>query len=274
MEHNKKSEKAPAVLKEIATRHDVRILWAVESGSRAWGFASRDSDYDIRFIYAHPRDWYLSVNEGKDTIEVMDMENDLDFAGWDVRKALRLFAKSNPPLLEWLDSPLVYMQDGELRTGMRALRDQIFRPQAGIYHYIAMAKRNWNEYLLGRETVRLKKYLYVIRPLLACMYIERTGEMAPMEIEVLMNELPPRGPLLVDIIALLGRKRYEHELGEGPPEPLIDAWIKERMEHYRLHPPAYDPRQRPSYDQLDQLFRQTLDEVDYSQLSPPWTVIH
>lgn len=94
-------------LESIEQEHGIKILYAVESGSRGWGFASQDSDYDVRFLYIHPTDWYLSIEERKDHIEY-PINDLLDINGWDIKKAFLLFKKSNPPLLEWLSSPIVY----------------------------------------------------------------------------------------------------------------------------------------------------------------------
>ena len=95
-----------AELTRIEQAYDCEVLLAVESGSRAWGFQSRDSDYDVRFVYVHRPEWYLSVDLDlrRDVIE-KPITDELDISGWDIRKTLRLFAKSNPPLLEWLGSP-------------------------------------------------------------------------------------------------------------------------------------------------------------------------
>ena len=84
-------------LEEIERSESVRILLAVESGSRAWGFPSPDSDYDVRFLYARPRDWYLSIDARRDVIEC-PIEDVLDINGWDIRKALHLLLKANPVL--------------------------------------------------------------------------------------------------------------------------------------------------------------------------------
>src|SRR5947209_3872560 len=113
-------DKIIAKLYEIEKEQSVKILYAVESGSRAWGFASKDSDYDIRFIYVHPIDWYISIEEKRDVIEypVKDL---LDFSGWDIRKALQLYKKSNPPLYEWLVSPIVYLEHGNFAQQLRDL---------------------------------------------------------------------------------------------------------------------------------------------------------
>ncbi|MBI2008192.1 nucleotidyltransferase domain-containing protein, partial [Candidatus Amesbacteria bacterium] len=107
-------------LKQIEVEEKVSILYACESGSRAWGFPSRDSDYDVRFIYIHPIDWYLSIFPKSDVIE-LPLQNSLDFSGWDLKKALQLFAKSNPPLYEWLGSPIVYFESGQIVQEMRRL---------------------------------------------------------------------------------------------------------------------------------------------------------
>jgi uncharacterized protein len=109
-------------LDDIERAHDVRVLFAVESGSRAWGFPSPDSDYDIRFVYLHPRDWYLSLVERRDVIEVPVDEDDHDISGWDFRKAMQLLLRSNPPLYEWLVSPIVYREDGAIMAALRVIR--------------------------------------------------------------------------------------------------------------------------------------------------------
>lgn len=252
-------EKITACLRMVEREYGVRVLFAVESGSRAWGFASPNSDWDVRFIYAHPQDWYLSVHERRDVIERM-LPDDIDLSGWDLRKAMRLFYKSNPPLLEWLDSPHIYMEQGILRGLMLNARDAMFKPEAGVYHYLAMARRNWKEYLQGYE-VRLKKYLYVLRPLLACSYIEREGKMAPMRFADLLTteQLPPLVRTAID--GLLERKMNGPELGVGPCIEELDVWIAERMAHYEYNKPAFDPRQKFASNDLDTLFRQVLAEA-------------
>jgi predicted nucleotidyltransferase len=118
-------------LRRVEQDHAVRVLFACESGSRAWGFPSRNSDYDVRFIYIRPEDWYLSIDleRRRDVIE-LPIEDEFDINGWDVRKALKLFVKSNPPLLEWLNSPVVYLEHGTLASSLREL-DTGFRCRSG-----------------------------------------------------------------------------------------------------------------------------------------------
>ncbi len=126
-------------LKQIETEKNVKILFAVESGSRAWGFASPDSDYDIRFIYKHEPDYYLSLWEKPDVIEFMTAD-DLDGSGWDIAKALKLLAKSNAPLIEWLYSPVVYFQDAAFVNQMKLLAKDCFSPIATLHHYLGTTK--------------------------------------------------------------------------------------------------------------------------------------
>lgn len=155
-------------LKKIEQQENVRILMAVESGSRAWGFASPDSDYDVRFIYARPVEDYLRLDTVRDVIE-MPIDDMLDINGWDINKALRLLYRSNPTFFEWVSSPVVYRDNGFL-TKIKPIIPKYFMAKKGLYHYLSMAKSNYREYLKG-EMVRAKKYLYVLRPILACKWI-------------------------------------------------------------------------------------------------------
>src|ERR1043166_5445755 len=145
-------------LTDIEQTEAVRVLYAVESGSRAWGFESTDSDYDVRFLYVRPRDWYLSIDveTKRDTIE-KPITDDLDVSGWDLRKALKLFRKSNPPLLEWLQSPIVYLERFSTAVRLRELTKEYFSPKSCLHHYLHMAEGNFRQYL-QTEIVRLKKY--------------------------------------------------------------------------------------------------------------------
>jgi len=127
-------------LNRIERHHNVRILLAVESGSRAWGFASPDSDYDVRYIYAHDRDWYLSVFEHRDVIEEM-LSDRLDINGWDLRKSLRLFSKCNLALNEWLGSPIIYSEAPGFRDRFVKMIPRYFNSIGAMHHYRSMADR-------------------------------------------------------------------------------------------------------------------------------------
>ena len=124
----------------------IKILYAVESGSRAWGFASTNSDWDVRFIYVHRKNWYLALDEGKDNYEKI-LPSDIDLVGWDLKKALKLFQKSNPPLMEWLNSPIIYFENIDFTQQLRNLVPNYFNPQTAMHHYLHMAEGNFREYL-------------------------------------------------------------------------------------------------------------------------------
>src|SRR5579872_572701 len=160
MHGNEVIQRVRDALAQVEAERNVRVLFACESGSRAWGFASRDSDFDVRFLYVHRRDWYLSVEDRRDVIE-QPIADDLDVSGWELRKALRLLRKSNPPLLEWLQSPLVYQRDAVFEAEFGALASRFYSPRRCFAHYLHMAWGNWRGYLHSREMVSLKKYLYV-----------------------------------------------------------------------------------------------------------------
>jgi predicted nucleotidyltransferase len=255
---------------EIEREEGVRIFYACESGSRAWGFASEDSDYDVRFLYAHPPPWYLSIDveEKSDVIE-RPAEGQLDVIGWDLRKALKLFRKSNPPLLEWLRSPIVYSDKFEIAEQLRSLLPEYYSPTACLFHYLHMAQGNYREYLQG-DVVWVKKYLYVLRPLLAIQWIEEGRGVVPMEFETLLNELVQSPDLKREILLLLERKKAGNELDRGPRIPLIGDYIQAEMA--RLEAKTIAPAERKAgNEKLNELFRSALSTVWRTCLSmkPP-----
>lgn len=239
--------------------HEVRVLLAIESGSRAWGFESPNSDYDARFIYAHPQNWYLSVGleEQRDVIEY-PIVDDIDLNGWDIRKALRLFWKSNPAFVEWIQSPIIYTEHGSFATRVRELLPTIYSSESGFHHYRSMAKTNFRGYLKA-EQVPLKKYFYVLRPLLAVRWLERYGTPAPIEFSELLH-LVDDDALTADIQALLTRKRAAPELGLAPPVPSINAFIETELERLELLKAPPPPRENV-LPQLDEVFRASVHEA-------------
>lgn len=253
-------EQIQAALTALEEQHNIKILYAVESGSRAWGFASTDSDWDVRFIYVHNYDWYLSIEERKDNIEAM-LPGDIDLAGWELKKALLLFRKSNPPLLEWLRSPIVYKQALSTAEKLRVASEEYFNPKSCLYHYFNMARNNYEAYFKDAAEARLKKYFYVLRPLLACNWIERTGEMAPMEFEELVAAEVPDPLLKREIEELKVRKMQGEELDKGQRIPIIDAFIDNRIAHFELYLKEYQFKNEPAYATLNEIFRATLAEA-------------
>jgi len=217
-------------LRDIEAKNDVSVLFACESGSRGWGFASPDSDYDVRFIYVNRLPWYLTVQPRRDVIEV-PISGDLDINGWDLRKALGLMRESNPTLLEWLRSPIVYRDDVVAMPRFRALSEAVFSNARGWHHYSSMAKKNFREHLQADE-VRYKKYLYVLRPLLAARWIRSQPGVPPMRFADLAQRTldAARDATLIDEInALLEVKMRAGEAATSPRWPGIHAFIESEL---------------------------------------------
>ncbi len=247
-----------AHLNQIEAGEHIRVIYACESGSRAWGFPSADSDYDVRFLYLHPADWYLAIDEGRDVIE-RPISAGLDINGWDLRKALRLFRRSNPPLLEWLGSPIVYLERYSVVARLRELAPVYYSPTACLYHYLHMARRNYREYLQGDE-VWVKKYFYVLRPLLAMNWIERGSGVAPTDFNIAVEKLISDTSLREAIEHLLAAKRAGAELDRGPRIPPIGDFLDCEMAHWEAWEAAHKPP-APSSAPLDDLFQAALAEV-------------
>jgi len=244
---------------KLEQQHAIKILYAVESGSRAWGFASPDSDWDVRYIYVHNPDWYLSIDTKKDSMEEM-LPHDLDFAGWELRKALRLFRKSNPPMLEWLRSPIVYLQQCSTAGRLRELTEEYFNPKSCLYHYLHMARGNFGDYL-QKDVVRVKKYFYVLRPILACDWIKETNTMAPMEFQKLVDSQVSDKQVKTEIQNLLTRKIAGDELNEEPKNQILSDFLERKIEFYKEYVTTIEQPTLPDSEKLNELFRFTIKEV-------------
>lgn len=246
-------------LHNIEQTEQVKIFYACESGSRAWGFASQNSDYDVRFIYAHNTDFYLSIDDKRDVIE-KPISGLLDINGWDIRKALRLFRKSNPTLLEWLQSPIVYTEQTTVAQQIRDLEPAFFSPKTTMYHYWSMAQGNFKHHLLG-EKVKIKKYFYVIRPVLACRWIEQHNSVPPIEFSTLVKAMLPAGALTDTVNELQTRKEAGNELDPEPRLPIIIDFLEAELK--RLANTLQNLPDSPTGDTalLDTLFRRAILEV-------------
>lgn len=216
-------------IKAAEQEHDIRIVYAVESGSRVWGFDSPDSDFDVRFIYVRPTTWYLSVDleSRRDVIEY-PIEDEIDINGWDIRKALQLFTSSNPTLIEWLHSPMRYRDDGVFAATLRRYLSDFYAPDKGIHHYRSMAKTNYRGYLKA-EVVPVKKYFYVLRPLLSVMWLERYQQVPPVEFQQLRQLIVQQTDLNRQVDALLVKKRVGAEQALLPAIPEINAFIEQQL---------------------------------------------
>lgn len=251
-------------LEEIEDRYNVKILYAVESGSRAWGFPSKDSDYDVRFIYIHPHEWYLSIDPqgvGKKREVIEEPINDLlDISGWEITKALRLFRKGNPPLFEWLRSDIIYYQKYSFIDNLRALERVAFHPHSMMYHYLNMARNNYREYLQG-GAVKIKKYFYVLRPILACQWIEKYNETPPMSFHELVDTSVPEGELKFEIQKLLERKIKGDELDIESRIDVINQFIEKEIPRLDEYVKSLLKEEKNLTEKLNELFRETLNEV-------------
>lgn len=212
----------------LEREHGIRVVYACEAGSRAWGFASGDSDFDVRFLYVRPQPWYLGVTERKDGLD-FPVEGALDFAGWDVKKALRLFLKSNGALLEWLYSPVVYREDDDVMSLWRSLVPDVLNPKALASHYLGMCRRTWLG-ALQSESVVAKRYLYALRGLMAASWVvDRRG---PAPVRFLELRAGVEVPDAVDerIEALLEAKCEGEELGEIEPDAVLHGFLERGLE--------------------------------------------
>jgi predicted nucleotidyltransferase len=171
-------------LKEIEQQKNVKILFASESGSRAWGFPSQDSDYDVRFIYAHEPDWYLSVVPRKDVIEI-PIESEMDMGGWDIRKSFALLRKCNCALIEWLSSPIVYTVNEEAIAPLKNMISKAFLPRTACHHYLSLSSRKTDE-IMQSDRTKLKAYFYALRASLCAKHIVDEGTAPPMSIDLLL----------------------------------------------------------------------------------------
>jgi predicted nucleotidyltransferase len=243
----------------LENQHDIKILYAVESGSRAWGFASTNSDWDVRYIYIHRLDWYLKIDTLKDSQEEI-LENDLDLSGWELKKALKLFRKSNPPMLEWLDSPIVYSENYSTADKLRELKKVYFNPKSCLYHYFNMANNNFKNYL-EKDMVRTKKYLYALRPILACEWIKNNGSMAPMEFDELVETQVPNVEVKKQIELLLVRKKSGEELSEEPKNEMLHAYLENKIQYFYAYLQTLEKGPAQNTELLDQLFKETLEEA-------------
>lgn len=245
-------------LKQIEIDNDVRILWAIESGSRSWGFDSPDSDYDVRFIYVNKPDWYMTIDEGRDVIE-LPVDEVLDISGWDLRKTLRLFSKSNPVLIEWLVSPFVYLRYGTFRDKILEIASECFSPRACSHHYLRMAENNYNRYILPRDPVNTKKYFYVFRPLLNILWLSDKGTIPPMQFTETLNVLDLPEDVLGVIRELLEQKTKTSEMGKGPKIPLLEDFIQKQLEWSQQYCESA-PVGHIDLKALNKLFCQTIHE--------------
>ena len=241
-------------LKEIEEKEQVKVLHAVESGSRAWGFASPDSDYDVRFVYVRPMEYYLGLQSKKDFIE-WELDETLDINGWDLSKALQHFHKSNATLFEWSNSPVVYQTTSRWNE-IKAVSENYFSSKATMYHYYGTAQKNYQEYLT-EEMVKYKKYFYVLRPLLACKWIEKKTCPPPVLFKELVEEVlePDMKPVIEELVQL---KMQMTEAEKGRRIDKINHYIEENLSYYKRTIETMKDDRNADWKELNQLFYRQL----------------
>jgi predicted nucleotidyltransferase len=246
-------------LRRIETEHNVTVLYACESGSRAWGFASTNSDFDVRFIYVPKIDWHLDIDRQRNVIDWQIPELDLDMSGWSLGKTLGLLRKSNPALLEWLNSPLVYMYELE-RYDLAQMALRQFNPDAAFNHYLNLASGTWKRFIWDHDEVIYKKYFYALRPLFANEWVLRYGTMPPTEYERLVADYSPSPSLQAALDELMALKMAGEETRVGPRIPELDNFIWNKLEDYRKI--TVEAKEKPDDRYLKEFFRQTVRKYD------------
>lgn len=231
----------------IETTHGVEILFAVEAGSRVWGFAGEDSDYDVRFVYKRPLNHYLSILDRRDVIEAPSSDG-IDLQGWDMKKALYQFGRGNPQFNEWLASPIRY-RDSDFTPKLIALKGAYFNSRVALLHYFHLAANNQRSYLQG-EVVQYKKYLHVVRALLCCLVVDKTKTNPPIHLDDLLREVGDNQ--LVGLVRDLIKMKIAGDLS-GPPISFLDHWINALLDLFSAITRGKFKKVTSSHDDLNDL---------------------
>jgi len=247
-------------LKNLMQQHGCRLLFAGESGSRAWGLQSPDSDYDVRCIYAHPPHWYFSIEDRQETIETV-FPDDIDISGYELRKALRLFSTCNVPINEQILNPVCYGGEPDFLERIRALIPVYFNRNRALLHYTNVAAQAMTQ--VQGLSIGLHRVFYVIRPLLACEWIERHGSMPPTECQKLLDADFLPLPLLNEVTEIMQRKLITVTVDRVSLQLSKDLlyWMTESLgrhqEALRLLPAG---QSAVSFEPLNELFRSYIKE--------------
>ena len=220
-----------AALAGIVREQGVVIALAVESGSRAWGFPSPDSDYDCRFVFVRPLDQLLTPWPRRDVIE-LPLAGDLDINGWELGKALKLLTKGNAVIVEWLTSPIAYRGDEPFRDGLLALARDVAERDLVARHYLHLGRRQRRTYFGDLDAVPAKKLFYALRPAAALRWLRlNAGEaVAPMHFPTLMAQCDPPADVSAIVDDLIARKAVTRELGTGPVPRPIASFVDGELE--------------------------------------------
>ncbi|TYS18673.1 nucleotidyltransferase domain-containing protein [Rossellomorea vietnamensis] len=242
-----------AELNKLEQEHEVEILFAVQAGSRAWGFSSPDSDFDIRFIYKHPLKWYLSLDKKRDVIE-SKAGKELELSGWDLKKAMVLLKKSNPSMLEWLQTEDRLIADKYFCTKIFPLQKEIFSPSSCYHHYLNMSKTNWQKW--QRDSVKsVKLTLHLLRGILCCLWIKEQKSFPPVPFNDLIHQMVHDQKIKEEIQRVVELKKSGEQKVEataGCLFPFIEVYMRELSEEL----PQFKVRQGSSSESVDKAFRE------------------
>lgn len=245
-------------LSELEKQKNVKVLYACESGSRAWGFPSPDSDFDARFIFIKPKDAYLSIVESDGQIGY-PVDDVFDISGWDLQKTLKLIRKCNATPLEWLQSPIIYKEVPDFKEDLWEICQEYFNPKVLLYHYLGIAKGALSK--TDKEgNLSVKKFFYVIRPVLSALWIQQYQTIAPMNINKLSTLLPVNLKDLLKELILLKAKTDESMEFKTPF--VLESYIKYEMISLELAAKSMN-EQHFGYQSLDQFFRKSIDNHDH-----------
>lgn len=214
---------------ELEKEKGIKVLLACETGSRAWGFPSPDSDFDIRLIYVHSPEWYISVYDKKDTIEMMIEEGDLDISGWELKKTLGLLFKSNAALLERIQSPILYKAEPDFIVDMEKLAEKLYSPKAVMHHYLSMSS-NFVEEIGDAYELKLKKLFYALRTAVACQWVLQKDIYPPIEFTKMLDELEIDRKIRDRAFELIELKMTKKEDYRHPREEDIIEFVRETIE--------------------------------------------
>ena len=251
------SKKITEELMELCAKNGVKCLYAVESGSRAWGFASPDSDYDIRFIYVRPQIDYLRIDRPRDVIEYMG-KDDLDFVGWDATKAIKLIAKSNPSIIEWLNTKDVYYKIESAYRLLQNLSKDYFSSYRLAMHYISLAKSHDVKYIENHEMVAPKKSLYALRALLSVRYVLKHNKPAPVLFADLLPVSGLERALNSAITDLLNIKSQTNEKQSIARVKILDNFIARELDTLGTISQSKDIGDYKQNDALDKAFTELI----------------
>ncbi len=246
-------------LRILEKEKGIKILMAVETGSRAWGFPSPDSDYDVRFIYQFPKNEYLKMRNLPEEIHQMCDNRNLDFTGWELRKSFQLLWKSNASLLERINSPIVYINEENFKEELELFAKDYFLPQVGLYHYKGLGYKYFQK-IKDEETYKLKDFFYALRAALACKWIMETKQSVPVYMPEMFSIMKSNLGFENEVVSLIDLKSnmpetYRHNRNDSILN-FIDSVLKEADVVEKLQ-----SKQKNTSELLDDFLIKTFKDV-------------